>query len=69
MSCLSVCVYLQLSELSAHRLTQFSLNCDNVERLLEILQQVPHLSDLEYVHTQTTYNKIIHMDCTFILVV
>lgn len=41
----------------AHRLTQFSLNCDHVERLLAILQQVPHLFDLEYVHIQLDHSR------------
>lgn len=35
--------------LCVHRLTHFSLNCDNLERLIEILHKVPQLSLLEYV--------------------
>lgn len=47
--------------LSAYRFTHFSLNGHNLERLLEILKQAPHLSNLEYVpHTRITSLYTVH---------
>lgn len=53
--------------LCAHRLNDFALNVENLERLLEILQHGPRLSVLEYdPHTEHTHKPHIPVYCTYI---